>query len=186
MEDIFMERIVRRKKDVMHYLKATMVIATAFLLASVLTMVVSRITMISFLLPLLLAGCGYGAWWLITSLDLEFEYIVTNGEIDIDSIVHKRRRKRVFSGRSKDFEIMARLDSDEFREASDRMAKDRRSKSIRILDCSAVPGRGTNWYFIANYKSNRLLVVFDPDERMLVNMKRFSPSKVKYNPMIHG
>lgn len=186
LEDVFMERIVRRKKDAMFYLKVVMVIATAFLLATTLSWIVLAISVLSFLLPLLLAGCGYGAWWVITSLDLEFEYIVTNGEIDIDSIIHRRKRKRVFSGRSKDFEIMARLDSDEFREAARMMEKDQRAKNIKILDCSAVPGRATNWYFIANYKSNRLLVVFEPDERMLVNLKRFSPSKVKYNPLIHG
>ena len=46
---------------------------------------------------LLLAGMGYGLWWLLTSLNIEYEYSVTNGDIDIDQITAKRKRKRIVS-----------------------------------------------------------------------------------------
>lgn len=42
---------------------------------------------------LIIAGAGYGAWWLITSQNIEFEYSVTNGDIDIDQIVAQRKRR---------------------------------------------------------------------------------------------
>ena len=186
MDDIFIERIVHRKKDGIHYLKVAMIIVTAILLAFVSAVIASSISVLSFLVPLLVAGCGYGAWWLISSMDLEFEYIVTNGEIDIDSIVHRRKRKRIFSGRSKDFEIMAKLDSDEWKDVSRTLQGDKKRGSLRIVDCSAVPGSPTSWFFIANHKTGRMLVVFDPDERILTNLKRFNPSRVKYNPTLHG
>ena len=185
MDDIFIERIVHRKKDGIHYLKVAMIIVTALILAFTSIVIVGSISVVSFLVPLLLVGSGYGAWWLITSMDLEFEYIVTNGEIDIDSIVHRRRRKRLFSGRSKDFEIMAKLDSDEFGDVSRTLQRDKKKGSLKIVDCSAVPGSPASWFFIANYKTGRMLVVFDPDERILANLKRFNPSRVKYNPTLH-
>ncbi len=186
MDDIFMERIVRRKKDGTHYLKIALIIATAFMLATAIGWIVLAIPVMSFLFPIVLVGCGYGAWWMITSQDIEYEYIVTNGEIDIDSIVHRRKRKRLFSGRAKDFEVMARLDSDEFRDAARRVEQERKSGNLKLVNCAAVPGNAASWFFIANYKTGRLLVVFDPDEKMLVNLKRFNPSRVKYNPTIQG
>lgn len=186
MEDIFMEKIVRRKKDGIHYLKMTIVIITAFLLMTTLGWLMLAVAVLSFLLPIMVAGCVYGAWWLITSMDVEFEYIVTNGEIDIDRIVHRRKRKRLFSGRAKDFEIMGRLDGDEFREAAARLPLEKRAGKIKIMDCSAVPGFSGSWFFIANNKSSRVMVVFDPDERILTNLKRYNPSRIKYNPALHG
>ncbi|NLN46217.1 MAG: hypothetical protein GX153_06590 [Clostridiaceae bacterium] len=186
MDDIFMERIVHRKKDASYYIKMVSLILTAVLVMITLVWLLLAIPTISFLVPITLAATLYGVWWAITSMDVEFEYIVTNGEIDIDTIVHRRKRKRLFSGRSKDFEIMGRLDSDEFREAAARLPQERKAGRIKVVDCSAVPGADSSWFFIANYKSARLMVVFDPDSRMLASLKRYNPSRIKYNPALHG
>jgi len=47
--------------------------------------------------PVLVIGLGYGAWWLTAKLNVEYEYIVTNGTMDIDKIVNKSSRQRVSS-----------------------------------------------------------------------------------------
>ncbi len=185
MDDIFMERIVHRKKDVTYYIKLVSLLLTAVLVMITLIWLLLAIPTVSFLIPIALAATLYGVWWAITAMDVEYEYIVTNGEIDIDTIVHRRKRKRVFSGRSKDFEVMARLDSDEFREAAGRLPQERKAGRIKVVDCSAVPGAAHSWFFITNYKSARLMVVFDPDARMLASLKRFNPSRIKYNPALH-
>ncbi len=46
---------------------------------------------------LIIAGIIYGAYKLSSLFNIEFEYIITNGSMDIDKIVNKSSRKRVLS-----------------------------------------------------------------------------------------
>ena len=48
------------------------------------------------MLPMVIVLIFYIAYRINTSFDVEFEYILTNGELDIDKITHKRRRKRTY------------------------------------------------------------------------------------------
>ena len=42
-------------------------------------------------------GIGYGAYFLSSKLNVEYEYIITNGILDIDKIINKSSRKRMIS-----------------------------------------------------------------------------------------
>ena len=46
---------------------------------------------------IIIFGIGYGAWWLSSKFNVEYEYIVTNDTLDIDKITNKSSRKRVSS-----------------------------------------------------------------------------------------
>ena len=46
---------------------------------------------------LVVAGAIYGGYKLITLLTIEYEYIYTNGDLDVDKIVAKSNRKRMVS-----------------------------------------------------------------------------------------
>ena len=46
----------------------------------------------------------FGAYYLISNMNIEYEYIVTNGEIDVDKIMAKRRRKRLLTANARTFE----------------------------------------------------------------------------------
>ena len=169
MSDTFIEKIVQRRKTGQDYLK----IAGLLVASLILLILLMRFGgYVSFLVPVLLVGVFYGLWYLLTGMNKEYEYIVTNGDLDIDVIIARRRRKRIYTGRVKDFEIMAKVNSDEFRDAQKR-------KHL-LLDCSSSIRSPDNWFFVAEYKGQRTLVVFAPDERMLKSMKRFNPSKIKY------
>jgi len=171
MDDTFMEKIVVHKKTGQDYLKIFGLLLASFVLLTIILMFGGYI---AFLVPLLLVGLGYGLWYLLSSLNREYEYIVTNGDLDIDMIIARRKRKRIFSGRSKDFELMAKVSSDDYKQA----AKSNR----KLLDCSSYLQAPDNWFILAEYKGQRLLVIFAPDERMLKSLKRFNPSRIKYVP----
>jgi len=169
MSDTFIEKIVQRRKTGQDYLKIVGLLVASFVLLTVLMLFGGYI---SFLVPILLVGIFYGLWYLLTGMNREYEYIVTNGDLDIDVIIARRRRKRVFTGKAKDFEIMAKVNSDDYRDAQ-------RVKHV-VLDCSASLQAPDNWFFISEFKGQRTLVIFAPDERMLKSMKRFNPSRIKY------
>jgi hypothetical protein len=173
MDDLFLEKIVARRKTGKDYLTIFGIIVGGLV---VLVLVLWFGGYVAFLFPFMVAGLLYGIWYLLTGMNREYEYIVTNGDLDIDMIISRRKRKRVFSGKAKEFELMAEVGGDEYRAAA--------KSSFKLLDCSQTLMAKGNWFFITEYKGQRTMVVFNPDERMLKSMKRFNPSKIKY--VIYG
>lgn len=85
--DTFVEQIVAKKKGA----KEIAVIAgTIFLIVVLVFVLFMFLGYFSLVIDMLLI---YGAWWLITSQNIEYEYSVTNGDIDIDQIIAQRKRK---------------------------------------------------------------------------------------------
>jgi len=169
MDDLFMEKIIVRRKTGQDYLKIAGLLVGGFV---VLTAIMLFGGYFSFLVPILLVGLGYGLWYMLSGMNREYEYIVTNGDLDIDMIIARRKRKRVFSGKAKDFELMAKVGSDDY--------KDAQKGNRTLLDCSSYIQAPDNWFILAEYKGQRLMVIFAPEERMLKTMKRYNPSKIKY------
>jgi hypothetical protein len=173
MDDLFLEKIVPRRKTGKDYLMLFGIVIGGLILLVLIFMFGGYV---SFLFPFLVVGLGYGVWYLMTSMNREYEYIVTNGDLDIDMIISRRKRKRIFSAKAKDFELMAQIDSDEYRNAV--------KGTYKLLDCSATINAPGNWFILTDYKGQRHMVIFNPDERMLKSLKRFNPSKIKY--VIYG
>ena len=98
--DTFVEQIVKKQKGGKEYA----IIAATILGALVLG---ALSLMLGMFAALLLVGIGYGAWWLITSQNVEFEYSVTNGDIDISQIIAQRNRKIIVSVAGEKIESMA-------------------------------------------------------------------------------
>jgi hypothetical protein len=162
--DIFMEKIVRKKKDFKDYLiTAAIVIAAVILILVVLTYLSSMGFIIT-------VGIIYMAYLLITTRNVEYEYAVTNGDLDIDKIIAQRKRVRIFSENCKNFEIVAKLKSDHF-------TPQYRSFKGQI-DCTSTREADGVWFIALNYKNEQTIVYFEPTEKMLQNFKTFIPRKV--------
>ena len=78
--DIFIEKMIRKNKDIYDYL-----IIIGVLILGLILMVALAPLLKSFL-PLLFAAIGYGVYLAITSRNIEFEYIVTNDELDVERL----------------------------------------------------------------------------------------------------
>lgn len=169
--DIFIEKLVAKKKT----FTDSLITGGIILGTVILIMLSATVKVISQLgLGLFIAvGLIYLAYRLITSRNVEFEYIVTNGDLDIDKIVSKRKRKRIFSASCKEFDIVSRVKSNSF-------SLSVQSIKNRIDASSSIDSPGA--YFITlNYKGEKTLVIFEPDDRMLNNFKMFIPRKVFTN-----
>lgn len=93
--DTFFEQIVAIKKGGTEILKLLGIWLLALILIFVLLFV--NIPVVSSFSLLFIAGIIYGAFKLTTMLNVEYEYIITNGILDIDKIVNKSSRKRMLS-----------------------------------------------------------------------------------------
>ena len=169
--DVFMEKIVAKRKDFKDNLIAAGIIFGTLILMFVLINIpiINQLGIGLFLV----AGLIYLAYRLITSRNIEFEYVVTNGELDIDKTISRRKRKRIFSASCKEFDIVARVKSNSF------------SQSVQAIknriDATSSLDSPDAFFATLNYKGEKTLVIFEPDEKMVNNFKFFIPRKVLLN-----
>jgi len=149
--DSFFEQIVQKKKGA----KEWMIIAAVMLGALVLAFLVWAF--LGALAVLALVGIGYGAWWLITSQNIEYEYCVTNGDIDVDQITARRKRKRLVSVAGRKIQSLQPYDP----------AVPLGQYQRRVMAAESLNEDGL-WCFTYHSKKNgNTFVVFHPDMRVL-------------------
>lgn len=165
--DIFIEKLIAKKKTA-----EDLLISAGIVLAALIAMVaVQFIPIIGSIWLVAYAGIAYGTYYLISARSIEYEYSVINGDLDIDTIIAKRKRNRLFSANCKDFEIIERLDSDKLNDHN--FASINRISAISSLESPDI------YYAMLVYKGQRTAVLFEPDERMLKAFKQYIPQKVK-------
>lgn len=159
MGDVFLEQIVK-KKDMMNDILikcAILFVGLLLLFGSGILFLMSNSTFAPFSI-LLVAGTIYFTWYFISGLNLEFEYIYTNGEIDIDKISAKRKRKRMTTVRISSFEEFEKFDLEKYRTQKYDVVY---NASICVLDDS-------DYYAVYRDRDGRkCILIFSPNERLL-------------------
>ncbi len=163
--DIFVEQLIKKKAGPKDY-----AIIFATILGAVILVMASVIFLIQIALLVLIGVC-FGAYYLITSRSLEFEYSVTNGSITIDKVISRRKRKRVIAVEAHDIEDMGKFKPEVARNKS----------GFKTVFASQYDDGRDAWYFCAHTaKEGNVLVVFDPDEKVLNAIKPFMPRQVSF------
>lgn len=159
--DVFCEYIVKVKKNPVELtISALGIILAVILLGFSLFFLFTPFS--SFVL-LIDAGVVYGAYILITHFNVEYEYILTNGDIDIDKITAKRKRKRVLSFSTKEFEIVAPYKQGE--------------NYTNVLDLGTRNYENA-YYAVFSKDGQKKTLVFNPPQKMIEAMKTYSPRTV--------
>lgn len=149
--DTFFEQIVKQKKGAKEWAIITGVMAAASVLLCLALMYLGSLIIIA------VVGIGYGAWWLSTTQNVEFEYCVTNGDIDVDKIIARRKRVRLVSVAGRKIRALAPYDPEK------PLGKFQRT----VVVAPSLKEEGL-WYFTYHSKKNGdTLVIFMPDDRVL-------------------
>lgn len=166
--DTFLEKLVTRKKTLADYLilAGTVIVGMLLIMAALTIQILVQLG----LSLLLAAGIIFLGYRIITSRNIEYEYIVTNGDLDIDIIVAKRKRKRIFSANCKEFDIVSPVKSSQF----DHAVQNTKNR----IDASSSVDSPDAYFITLNYKGERTLVIFEPSEKMLKNFRIYIPRKV--------
>lgn len=169
--DIFMEYIVQHKRTGKDTLKVVGIIVLATLLCMVSSIMLT-IQLVASLWLFVVAGIIYGAVWLIKKTIIEYEYILTNSELDIDKIMARSSRKRLITIDFKEVEICAPIN-----EPSVKFEYENTQSITKTLDCT---GDGiTNVYFIDITGDNgKTRILFQPPSKLIESAKKFNPRKV--------
>ena len=169
MADVFKEQLIKRSVTNKDRL------AQVGIITGVVLVIVVTVNIVPQLALVITAAVGFVAYIFIGRLKKEYEYIFTNGELDIDVIYNRSSRKRVFSGNVRDFELMAHID-DPNHKNSFATAKEKRDYS------AGIPSE-RSYSFLTNYNGKRTAIIIEPNDEILnviskaLTMRKFYPKK---------
>lgn len=159
--DTFFEQIISIRKNG----KTIAAILGIWFAAFVLCFVLFLFPVLGSLNLLLIAGVIFGAFKLSTLLNIEYEYIITNGTMDVDKIINKSSRKRMLS-----FELSTVSRLEKYNPA---MLNNINAKAV-VIACDI---DDPNAYFLVAEKEGKgaSYLVFSPDERIKEAASKFIP-----------
>ena len=167
--DIFHEQLVKHHRTAADYLKIVGIIVAALVLFVLLVLFVpllmgSAVGMISTIC--LLAGVGvlFGAYYLIVNTGVEYEYILTNNDLDIDKIIGKHKRRRLLTVKVNTFEDFGIYRPEDHQE---------KGYTSTVLCCGISPGAGDPYFAVFEHASfGKTLLIFNPDEKIVEGLKK--------------
>ena len=172
--DIFVEQIVKKAPNSKDTAKKVLLVAAMCLLTAALAFVMMFMPAFAGVALLLLCGVMYGGYYLITGLDVEYEYIVTNGEIDIDKIIAKRKRSRLITCKVSSFEAFGKYES----------APDIDS-SVTIVSAVGTSLSGAEsemWYADFTHASaGKVRLIISAEDKVIEAIRPFLPRQLKVN-----
>lgn len=162
MNEAYSEWLVKRKPPVYALaVKAVMVVLCLISLFVALT------TMLGIILFLVV---GAAAYFVFQNMNLEFEYLYVNGQLSIDKIMGRSRRKQVWEGNMETIQIVAPSDS--------YMLKDYETSDMKVQDYSSGQPGAKTYSLISKAGGNTVKVIFEPNEKMIHCMRQMNPRKV--------
>ena len=160
MGDFYKEILVKRKNEGKNAILKGIMIAVTVLL--VLSFAIFGIFSI-----LAAVAMGIVCYVVFPGFDLEYEYLYVNGDIDVDKIMSKEKRKRCGSYNLEDLECIAPDGSDEVKNFQG-----------KVYDYSSGE-EGRNVYAaIYHEKEGNYMVKYEVDDSVIDDMWRRAPRKV--------
>ena len=154
--DHYNEQMIQKQtepKDII--LRVLIAIGTALVIA----VCIFAAWLFNFLLLIVIAaGAVYLAYLLFSGTFVEYEYIVTNNDFDVDKITGKRKRKRLITVKLNTVKQWGEYDGGEGADVS---------ATVMATDAT---GYGA-WYLIADHdKFGKIMVIFTPTEETVTNI----------------
>ena len=170
--DTYLEFLVKQKYTFSKIIKVIGLFLLAGILSFLSFFLAVRNPFVMQFIVLIWALFFYGAWWISQKLCVEYEYIVTNDELDVDRITAKKTRKRMLTVSVKKFEKFGIADKETIEEI--------KKENIKVvLDASSGSKNDTAYYAVFdNKQGGRMLLVFNPTGRMLDTFKLYNPRVV--------
>ena len=159
--DVFVEQMVVKPQKGKDLALKVLITLAAVILSGIFLLFLAVMAFVP------VVGIIYAAYYLISGLDCEYEYIVTNGEIDIDKIAGKRKRTRLITADARKFTAFGRLEN-----------AGKLPDKATIVD--ATDGSGNVFYAdFVHGKLGETRLIFSPNEKVLEAVKPFIPRMIK-------
>ncbi len=114
---------------------------------------------------------GIACYFVLPTTDLEYEYLFVNGEMDIDTVMSKTKRKKAFSFSLSEADLCAPVNSH-------RMDYYNGNQRMKVYDYSSGNPEHFRMAVILRKNNETCRVIIEPDEHLAGLMKNSAPSKV--------
>lgn len=168
--DVFVEYLVKKKKTGKDYLIQIGVVLAALVIIFLAFALSPYLGAFSIISTLVIVAVIYGAYYLFTNTRVEFEYILTNGEMDIDKIIAQRKRKRLITVKCKDFETFGRYTPE---------AHISQNIQNKMFVCDSPASPNVYYATLRHPTKGSTLIVMNVNEKFATNMKKYIPRNVR-------
>ena len=108
--------------------------------------------------------------YLYLEFDAEYEYLFVNGELDVDKIIHKSRRRRICTIKLEEIEVLAPFGTGELRQYQ------RAKKS----DYSSGRRNDQTYVLVVSRAGELRKIIFEPNQTIVDGYAGMIPGKVTY------
>ena len=163
--DNYIEYMVKRRKSPLDY-----AYVLGILLAGLIVFYLSTyLILIPTVMLLLVVGTIYYAYKLTTRINMEYEYLIVNYEMDVEKIIGGRSRKKI------DTINLKRIEDFGFLNGTDEKKYLNNSAYKKVYACA---DKQNGCAFIAYSAGNgKKLLFFTPNEEMVEYIKKVNPGK---------
>ncbi|MDY5020970.1 MAG: DUF6106 family protein [Blautia sp.] len=165
MSDLYSELLVKKEKT----MKDNLIKVGAIGFTALLVLAGLFIHPLALLPAIILGVVSY--LFIIPKTDLEYEYLFVNGEMDIDMIMAKSKRKKAGSFRLSETDIVAPMDSH-------RLDYYKNNQKLKVLDFSSGNEKNKRYGVVTRNEKESCMIIIEPDENMAKAIKNSAPSKV--------
>lgn len=165
MSDIYKEYLVKRKKKISDLAMQVGIVVLGLVLA-----LLGFSFLGGFLGSIVSIIVVFGGYKLFLKIDKEYEYILTNNELDIDVIYSKQDRKRLYSLNMKKIDIMVSVQNKDYENQLKRQAK--------VINASDGNLTKETYAILVPEDNGYKKILITPDEKFLDYLYKVAPSKV--------
>ena len=167
MAEVFKEYLIKQKKSPIDTMMQVGLVLGAIIL-SIIAFVVGG----DLIGPIIIVGIVFGAGFLFNKFSREYEYILTNNELDIDVIFNRSSRKRVMTINMKKIDIMASIKDEKY-------AAELNKAGLKVINASENTNEENTYAIITqSEKYGACKILITPDDVMLDHLYKQAPNKV--------
>ncbi len=160
MGDFYTEQLIKKQTSM-----KDMVVKAILVSVAIVSVLIVFIFPLGLLVPIIVIAL---VWFAMTRMDVEYEYLYVNGDLDIDKIMHKSKRKRVFSANAKEMEILAPIDAPQLSQYH----------NAKIMDLSSRAADTRKYAMIVARGGGLEKLIFEPNDTIIEGLFMMAPRKV--------
>lgn len=160
MSDYYTEQLVKKKADAKGWM-----MKTGLILLTLLSVVIVFFFPLGIILPVLMIILDV---FLFRRMNVEYEYLYVNGELDIDIILNKAKRKRKFSAAINEIELLAPEGAPELGQY----------QNGKVKDFSSGNKQARRYVLVVTNKGEMTKLIFEPDDTIIEGYFMMAPRKV--------
>lgn len=161
MGDVFIEQLIKKRSTSVDLIKQGLIILAGILI--IMLLLPFFLTQFMPFVLVIAVGLVYLAYYLISGMQLEYEYIYTNGEIDVDKIIAKRKRKRITTVRVSSFDEFGPFQMEQYQN---------QKYDITINVATALQDPKNYYGIYRNREGKRCCMILTPNEKLLGELQQ--------------